>query len=125
MTSITPINNIPANYNAVKIQVNDPKTVIPEGFKGSIDDYSNYNATNIEINRPTVEVKKDSIYSYPDADEIVTFEKTQILPIYVANIDPTKEASENIEDAEIIEEISVPEPNITDLNSEKKNIVQA
>ena len=50
MTSISPISVNPANYNAVKIQVNDPRTIIPENFKGNIEDNGIYNATNIEVN---------------------------------------------------------------------------
>ena len=57
MTSVSPItNSTDANYNAVKIKINDPKTTIPEGFKSA--DLGNYNAINIEVNRPTVDVVK-------------------------------------------------------------------
>ena len=116
MTTIYPVNavNLNATYNAVKVQVNDPKTIIPEGYKGNLDDNGVYNATNIEINRPTVEVKKDTTYDYPEAYEIVTFDKAQILPVVVPSLPAEK--------IESIEELSInaPEPNVTDVEAEKK-----
>ena len=35
MTSVTPVSfrSVAANYNAVKIKVDEPKTTVPEGFK--------------------------------------------------------------------------------------------
>lgn len=90
MTHISPLNadraNVAANYNAVKIQVNDPRTNIPEGFKSSENDNSTYNAVNIEVNRPSVNagIKKPEIkpiYNYPKADGIVTYDMAGIAPI--------------------------------------------
>ena len=133
MTSVSPIDarvNTAANYNAVKIQVNDPKTSIPEGFKGNIEDNGIYNATNIEINRPMVEVKKDNTYDYPVAAEVVTYDKAGIVPVYVPQI-PVIIAEEavdevvdaEVKDAEVIEEeTAVPAPNVTTAEDEKKNL---
>ncbi len=58
-----------ATYNAVKIQVNDPQTNIPEGHKSSSEDNGIYNAVSIEVNRPSVNADKHQhrIYDYPDA----------------------------------------------------------
>ena len=53
------INTKAATYNAVKIQINEPKTNIPEGFKNSPEDNGTYNAVAIEVNRPTVEAGKN------------------------------------------------------------------
>lgn len=63
------LNTKGATYNAVKIQVNDPQTNIPQGHKGSLDDSGIYNAVAIEVNRPTVNVDKHQhcIYDYPNA----------------------------------------------------------
>lgn len=101
MTTICPIDacNALASYNAVKIQVNDPRTIIPEGFKGNVDDHGIYNAANIQINRPTVEVKKDTTYEYPENKEVVTYEQAQI------------------------QTVKVPAPNVTDVEAEKKNLI--
>ena len=87
MTTISPIDvrNSGANYNAVKIQVNDPKTSIPEGFKNSEENTGFYNAINIEVNRPVVEVKRDMTYEYPQAKEIVTYEQA-VVPVTVSII---------------------------------------
>ena len=99
MTTISPIDvrNNGANYNAVKIQVNDPKTSIPEGFKNSEENTGLYNAINIEVNRPVVEVKKDTTYEYPQAKEIVTYEQAV----------PT---------------VKVPSPNLSTAEAEKKSL---
>ena len=62
--------NKTATYNAVKIQINDPRTNIPEGHQSSIEDNGTYNAVAIEVNRPSVNMDKHrhNIYSYPQAD---------------------------------------------------------
>lgn len=86
MTQISPVsadNVKSANYNAVKIQINDPQANIPQGFKSSADDNGIYNATNIEVNRPRVNAGADNrqIYSYPEAKELVTYDMAGIAPI--------------------------------------------
>ena len=63
MTIVNGINGyakMPANYNAVKIKIDNPVTNIPEGFKPSSDDSGIYNAVDLEINRPAVNVYKPS-----------------------------------------------------------------
>lgn len=78
MTQVSGVDiykKVPANYNAVKIQINNPTTSIPEGFKPMEGDNGIYNAVNIEVNKPTVDVKKNSsIYNYPENNEIIPFE---------------------------------------------------
>ena len=95
MTTISPIDvrNSGANYNAVKIQVNDPKTSIPEGFKNSEENTGLYNAINIEVNRPVVEVKRDTTYEYPEAKEIVTYEQA-VVPVTVPSPELTTTEAE-------------------------------
>ena len=66
--------NKPANYNAIKIQINDPKTIIPEGYEKSPSDNNVYNAVDLEINRPTVEYVTKPIYSYPKSAELVSYD---------------------------------------------------
>ena len=147
MTMIMPVepnrNSQQANYNAVKIQINKPKTIIPEGFKNSYDDNGIYNAVNIQVDEPTVEVKKDTTYDYPEATELVTYEMAGIRPVIIPEL-PTPFAynanlinnrtfinaefeieNESKEDSEQkgIENISVvPEPNVTTTEAEKKNL---
>ena len=107
MTAISSINANSANYNAVKIQVNDPKTIIPENFKKNNADNSIYNAINIEVNRPVVEVQKDPVYDYPENDSIVTYNMTGIgiiptLPVKQPELKNDAEINTNIEDDDMM-----------------------
>lgn len=117
MTYVSPVTNAAeANYNAVKIKINDPKTTIPEGFKSA--DLGNYNAINIEVNRPTVDVvKMDEI---PSEIAVAAFMPIEIpmLPV-----DPVayEEFAEPIDEQEA-EVVTVPEPNVTSPEVEKKNL---
>lgn len=81
------INTKAATYNAVKIQVNNPQTNIPEGFKSSPEDNGTYNAVAIEVNRPTVHAGKKEhehcLYNYPYAECPVTSEMAPIHPVNV------------------------------------------
>ena len=85
MTSVSGVDfnkPLPANYNAVKIQINDPVTSIPEGFKPSEGDFGTYNAVTLEVNRPTVEVRRrQPLYQYAEAQDIVPFEQAVIAPM--------------------------------------------
>ena len=76
MTSVTPISfrSVAANYNAVKIKVDEPKTAVPEGFKSTENDNGIYNGVDIEVNRPMVDIKRASEYEYPKYDGIVTYD---------------------------------------------------
>lgn len=117
MTSVSPItNSTDANYNAVKIKINDPKTTIPEGFKSA--DLGNYNAINIEVNRPTVDVvKMDEI---PAQVAVAAFMPVEIPAIPV---DPVayEEFAEPV-DEQVAVVVTVPEPNVTSTEVEKKNL---
>ena len=120
MTNVSPItNSTEANYNAVKIKINDPKTTIPEGFKSA--DLGNYNAINIEVNRPTVDVvKMDEI---PSEVAVAAFMPVEIP---VIPVDPVayEEFANGVDeqDAEIAYTVTVPEPNVTSTEVEKKNL---
>lgn len=85
------INSKAATYNAVKIQINDPKTNIQEGFKTSPEDNNTYNAVAIEVNRPSVETGNKhrhchNVYDYPCAECAVTSDMAPIHPIKVPNL---------------------------------------
>ena len=90
MTSVSPItNSTDANYNAVKIKINDPKTTIPEGFKSA--DLGNYNAINIEVNRPTIDVVK--MEEIPAEVAVATFMPIELPvipvdPVLIATVVP-------------------------------------
>lgn len=155
MTNITPLNADranAANYNAVKIQVNDPRTNIPEGFKSEDGDNGIYNAVNIEVNRPRVNagMKKPEIkpiYNYPQANGIVTYDMAGIAPVlpvaYQTNlinnrtlinaefefegIEPKQELeeSEKVKEAEIVEEPKITEEEPVAVEEESKVEVPA
>ena len=74
MINPTPAVNKQANYNAVRIQINDPKTRIPENYKTNPDNNGIYNGVDIQVNRPVVETFKKPIYSYPATDKIITYD---------------------------------------------------
>lgn len=112
MTSISPITE--ANYNAVKIKINDPKTTIPEGFKSA--DLGNYNAINIEVNRPTVDVVKMS--EIPTEIAVAAFMPIEIPAIPVEPV-AYEEFAEPVDEQEAV---IVPEPNVTSTEVEKKNL---
>lgn len=143
MTSVSAVdNNIQANYNAVKIKINKPKTIIPEGFKSTLDNNGIYNAVNIEVDEPTVEVEKDCkkckrIYDYPKSESIVTYDMAGLEPVYIVDLPVPLAYQANLINnrtfvaADIIMdkadksfnkelEIEVPAPNVTTTEAEKK-----
>lgn len=117
MTNVSPISTTAeANYNAVKIKINDPKTTIPEGFKSA--DLGNYNAINIEVNRPTVDVvKMDEI---PAEVAFAAFMPVEV-PLLPADPVAYEEFAEPVDEQEA-EVVTVPEPNVTSPEVEKKNL---
>ncbi|MBQ4115534.1 hypothetical protein IJD34_09050 [bacterium] len=62
----------PANYNAVKIRINNPTVTVPENTNPAL--YNNYKAVDVEVNNPSVIIKKDPTYNYPIANDFVTAE---------------------------------------------------
>ena len=147
MTYIVPVglNKPTANYNAVKIQVNNPQTNIPEEFKGAEDGI--FNAVNIEVNDPSVNVRK-SPYDYPQANGIVTYDMIACpccdvpqMPIYQTNLykidaefefdcdcdkckaeKADKESGNGVKIIELDDESekpAVPAPNLTTVEAEK------
>ncbi len=68
------VNNKQANYNAVKIQINDPKTKISPDYKTNPNDNGIYTGVDIQINRPSVEPYTKSLYEYPAYNSIVPYD---------------------------------------------------
>jgi len=131
MTSTAAINGIEkptATFNAVKIQVNDPKTNVPEVLQNNFGN-SDFNGVNIEINRPSVEANRNLIYDYPEAKGIVTYNMSGVTPVkdlpslpvsYQTNINNVVNNEVELEEAQTEEEGSVPRPSLTNPESEKK-----
>ena len=129
--------NSSATYNAVKIQINNPRTNIPEDFCPKCEDNNDYNSVNIEVNDPAVEGKKKSVYDYPEAKELVTYDQAFVKPkklpplpaplaYQIINNRTLVNAEFEIEQAEKeaaekaeTEEVTVPEANYTTVEDEK------
>lgn len=82
------INTKAATYNAVKIQINEPKTNIPENFHSNPMDNGTYNAVAIDVNKPSVEADakpkhEHCFYDYPCAECLVTSNYAPIHPITI------------------------------------------
>lgn len=87
MTNISPVDSIkiPANYNAVNIRVDEPKIKV----NGSLSENENsgiYNAVNVRVTNPTIDVTKNSVYDYPEAKEVVTYDMAGVQPVDVPQI---------------------------------------
>ena len=112
-----------ATYNAVKIQINEPKTNISKDFCSNPLDNGTYNAVAIDVNKPSVEANEEQskqehcIYDYPCATCVVTSEFAQIHPIELQTITlPLAYQSNNLENEKLD---SVPEPNVVEIEDQK------
>jgi hypothetical protein len=83
----------PQNYNAVRIQINNPQTNVPEGYDS--EKIGNHSAVDIQVNNPKVNVIPRPVYNYPKADKLVTSDvlyptsmpKLPVLPVaYQTNL---------------------------------------
>lgn len=130
--------NSSATYNAVKIQINNPKTNVPEDFCPKCENNNNYNAVNIEVNDPAVEAEKKSVYDYPESKELVTYDQAFVKPKKLpplpaplayqiinnrtfvnAEFEIEQAAKEAEEKVAVDEEVTVPEANYTTTENEK------
>ena len=87
MTNIDAINNANSIYNAVKIQINNPKTNIPS-IKTDSQNNGEFNSVNLVINEPTLDSAANKVYDYPEADSVVTYDfaKNMTSPIETPKI---------------------------------------
>lgn len=72
----------PQNYNAVRIQINNPQTNVPEGYDN--ENIGNYSAVDIQVNNPKVNVIPKPVYNYPKADKMITSD--MIYPMNMPNM---------------------------------------
>lgn len=68
-------------YSAVKINIKNPVINSQQGENTKTDDNGIYNAVDITIDKPEVNTKQ--VYSYPEADSIVTYDMANINQIPV------------------------------------------
>jgi hypothetical protein len=129
------VKNVGANYNAVKIKVNEPKVFIPESTNRRVNDNNSYNGVSIEIDRPVVESSSCSkpehkcCYDYPCATCAVNSQFAPIHPISVpklpvysvayqatAFIDTDKKNVENAVEESVV--VDVPVPNVVSVEEQ-------
>lgn len=126
MINPTPAVNKQANYNAVRIQINDPKTRIPENYKTDPDNNGIYNGVDIQVNRPVVETFKKPIYSYPATDKIITYDMAAPalkLPLtYQTNLINNRTYIHNNNAYEVEFEIEHPEKETVNENTDKPQV---
>ena len=104
MAQVNSVESVNANYNAVKIKVDRPKTILPNDFKSTADDKGTYNAVSVEVNDPIVaRYPSKNIYDYPKADKVVTYDM--------------------IAAPELSNNVTVPAPNFTTVENEKSQAV--
>lgn len=96
MVNIQPLDTV-ANYNAVKVRINDPKAYVTDGIKS---DSGIYNAVDMEVNRPQLEFQNSCIYDYPEAKSPVTYEMSGIAPVEVPKALPVPEENLTTTEAE-------------------------
>lgn len=124
------------NYNAVKINIKNP-AVNKGQTEGIADDNGIYNGVSIDIDNPSVNADNKKIYSYPEADNIVTYDmiKPASLPqgfhvayqttnVILPKIENEVEIEgEEVEDADAKEE-AVPAESEAAVAAEKEGVAQ-
>lgn len=115
-------------YNAVNIKINNPKASISDKIKNDSCGNKEFNAVNLEINEPELQPAKKPIYTYPTAEDIITYDRANIAPIDIPDLpmipvayktsytyistDLTPEPAKKVENV-------VPEPYLTTIENEK------
>lgn len=120
----------PATYNAVKIQINNPRTNVPENCDSCKECNNEYNSVDLEVNDPAVE--KKPVYDYPESKELVTADRALIRPAnlplipvgyqtnYVNNRTFVNNEFEFEPQVSEKEEVEVPEANYTTVEEQKE-----
>ena len=121
MSYIEPVNSVKtqANYNAVKVSINDPRTNVAENFTPSANDNGIYNAVDLEVNNPRVNLG-DPLYKYTQAQEPVDAATAGFMtkPSSDIKVLPSSMAYPSSISEETNSKI-VPEPNVTTVEDEK------
>ncbi len=121
---VQPIDFNKPVYSAVNINIRKPEVDTKTATNPMTDNNDNgiYNAVKIDIDNPRInngETRK--IYDYPEADGIVTYEMLNINPIALPE-EENKQASEEPTVEE--KTIEVPAPNYTTLEAEKSDLAE-
>ena len=121
-------------YNGVNITIRKPEVITKaatDGVTNPLNDNGIYNAVNIDVDNPKVSSQPQTIYDYPEADGIVTYEMLNFnpIPLNIGNeqeLLPEKiqieDKPEKVEEKQVnIEETEIPAPNYTTVEAEKED----
>lgn len=102
-------------YNGVDINIRKPEVNPKDADSMSVvNDNGIYNAVRIDIDNPKVNSEPKKIYDYPDANHIVTYEMSGLVPVTIPNQNTPKEI-----DYVEVEEVETPET--SDIAEDKKD----
>lgn len=114
-------------YNAVNINIRKPEVNKPES--ADKNDNGIYNSVKVDIDNPKVNSDVKKVYDYPEAEEVVTYDKAYSQPVALPQGYPvvTQYESSTIvvpedKNNDSANDSEVPEPNYTTLEAEKKTL---
>ena len=119
MCMVQPIDLSKPVYSAVNINIKKPEVNAGDAANPMSVNNDNgiYNAVKIDIDNPKINTQPQKVYDYPESEGIVTYEMLNINPIQL----PAEVKDADAEEIEEDTDAAVPEPNYTDLETEKKN----
>ena len=129
---VQPIDFNKPVYSAVNINIKKPEVDARTNVTNPMtvnNDNGIYNAVKIDIDNPRVNTEpKPSVYDYPEANGIVTYDMLTINPINLPKEDNIKALPEGettpVDVAEEAETVKVPTPNFTTLEAEKEDLAE-
>ena len=130
---VQPIDFNKPVYSAVNINIKKPEVDARTNVTNPMtvnNDNGIYNAVKIDIDNPRVNTEpKPSVYDYPEANGIVTYDMLTINPINLPKEDNIKALPEGettpVDVAEEgAEKVEVPAPNFTTLEAEKEDLAE-
>ena len=117
---VQPIDFNKPVYSAVNISIRKPEINTGKNVTSPVaanNDNGIYNAVKIDIDNPEISTEPKSVYDYPEAEGIVTYDMLTLNPIAL----PEEESKTNTKEAEAEEIADVPAPNYTTPEAEKSD----
>ena len=122
---VQPIDFSRPVYSAVNINIKKPEIEAGKAVSNPMtvnNDNGIYNAVKIDIDNPKINTDPKSVYDYPEADGVVTYDMLTINPIALPE---TQNAVEDeTKEAENSEDVNVPAPNYTTVDAEKADLAE-
>jgi len=115
---VQPIDLSKPIYSAVNINIKKPEINAGKNVTNPAsvnNDNGIYNAVKIDIDNPAVNTEPNSIYDYPESNNIVTYDMLTLNKIDLPQ-------AEDADVQEVTAEIEVPAPNYTTTEAEKADI---